>query len=130
MPGRDRFPLWPRFGRDESTLKNRLHVPRMAVGRPFSGGDLLLGARRIDIGDKGGGVPEDRLAAGVPDGIGPFMDFLHHRAGQAGEPGQLALDDRAAKGDMTGRGLARPCLHSQRGLSALANNGDLRTARL
>lgn len=84
------------LGEDESALDDGLRVKREAHRSPV-GMEVVLAHGIRDVGFECRGMLGDAPAAGVPNGWMRLVDFLDGGAGEAGEVGQFALQDRFAE---------------------------------
>ena len=94
-----------RLGEDESTLQHGLCVQRQTVGIGFAA--AAAGSERLgDVGFERRRVADDAARAGVADRWAGVVYFLHHRADEAGEFGNGALQDRGAEVDVAEHAVA------------------------
>ncbi len=87
------------FRENEGSLNDGLGVEREASGGPLSL-DAVLAHGFGDVGLERCGVPADALVAGFADGRVGLIHFLNHGSDEAGEVGQIALEDGLAEIDV------------------------------
>jgi hypothetical protein len=119
------------LGKNERALKDGLRVEGEAPGGPGRLDAVLVDRRpyiRFDLRDVAG----DRACAGIANRRIAVVRFLHHRAGQAGEPGKRALQNRLAEVDVAEHPgerigvtvVGRRCEQAARHLRPVVSGGD------
>ena len=88
-----------RLGENKGALQDRLSVPGQTRWRPV-GNDAALLHRRRDIRLERCGMAEDAFRTGLANPLRRAVGLLHHGADEAGEFGNVALNDRLAEVDI------------------------------